>query len=394
MSSKRIIMHIDLDSFFVSVERKFDPSLIGKPVIIGGSADRGVVASCSYEARKFGVHSAMPTKQALKLCPDAILIRGSHGRYSEASREVTDIIHNAVPIYQKTSVDEFYVDYTGMDRYHHCYKHATELRQKIIRDTGLPISFGMSSGKTISKMATNQAKPNGQLLVPHGTEKEFLAPLPIGKIPGLGESTCQKLYMYGIEKIADLQKADIRFLEAVFGKTGRYIWEKSQGMDEGEIVAHSERKSISTEHTFSSNVADKAVIETILVSMTEELASKLRRENKVASCLAIKVRYANFETHTQQEKIALTAAEHILIPGIKNLLKKAWNSHRPIRLIGVRLSQLCTGSYQINLFEDNEERIRLYQAMDKINFKFGEKTVCRAAGMEIGTRNFNPFLRG
>jgi DNA polymerase-4 len=394
MSNKRIIMHIDLDSFFVSVERKFDPSLIGKPVIIGGSADRGVVASCSYEARKFGIHSAMPTRQALKLCPDAILIRGSHGRYSEASREVTEIIHNAVPLYQKTSVDEFYIDYTGMDRYHDCYKHATELRQKIIKDTGLPISFGMSSGKTISKMATNQAKPNGQLLVPHGMEKEFLAPLPISKIPGLGESTCQKMYMYGIEKIADLQKADVRFLEAVFGKTGRYIWEKAHGLDDGEIVAHSERKSISTEHTFDTNIADKAAIETILVSMTEELASKLRRENKVASCLTIKVRYANFETHTQQEKISLTAAEHILIPGIKNLLKKAWNSHRPIRLIGVRLSQLCTGSYQINLFEDNEERIRLYQAMDKINFKFGEKTVCRAAGMEIGTRNFNPFLRG
>lgn len=394
MSGKRIIMHIDLDSFFVSVERKFHPELIGKPVIIGGSAQRGVVASCSYEARAYGVHSAMPTAQALKLCPHAIVVRGSHGLYSEASREVTEIIHNAVPLYQKTSVDEFYVDYTGMDRFFDCYKHATELRQKIIKDTGLPISFGMSSGKTVSKMATNQAKPNGQLLVPHGAEKEFLAPLSIRKIPGLGESTCQKLYMYGIEKIADLQKADVRFLEAVFGKTGKYIWEKAHGIEESEIVAHSERKSISTEHTFDSNIADKSYIETLLVSMTEELASKLRKENKLASCLAIKVRYANFETHTQQEKIAFTAAEHILIPGIKNLLKKAWNQHRAIRLIGVRLSNLCTGSYQINLFEDNEERIKLYQAMDKINFKFGDKTVCRAAGMEIGTRNFNPFLRG
>jgi len=394
MQAKRHIVHIDLDSFFVSVERKFHPELIGKAVIIGGSAERGVVASCSYEARKYGVHSAMPTGQALKLCPHAIVIHGSHGLYSEASREVTEIIHNAVPLYQKTSVDEFYIDYTGMDRFHNCYQHATELRQKIIKDTGLPISFGMSSCKTVSKMATNQAKPNGQLLIPHGMEKTFLAPLNINKIPGLGESTSQKLYMYGIEKIGDLQKADIRFLEAVFGKMGRYIWEKANGIDDGEIVPHSDRKSISTEHTFDSNIADKSFIETILVSMTEELASKLRKENKVASCLAIKVRYANFETHTQQEKIALTAAEHILIPGIKNLLKKAWNQHRPIRLIGVRLSNLCTGSYQINLFEDNEERIRLYQAMDKINFKFGEKTVCRAAGMEIGTRNFNPFLRG
>jgi DNA polymerase-4 len=394
MAAQRNIVHIDLDSFFVSVERKFNPELIGKPVIIGGSATRGVVASCSYEARKFGVHSAMPTAQALKLCPQAIVVRGSYHLYADASREVTEIIHQSVPLYQKTSVDEFYIDYTGMDRFHNCYQHATELRQKIIRETGLPISFGMSSCKTVSKMATNQAKPNGQLLVPHGKEKEFLAPLNISKIPGLGESTANKLYQYGIEKIGDLQKADIRFLEAVFGKAGRFLWEKANGIDEGIIVPHSDRKSISTEHTFNSNIADKNSIETILVSMTEELASKLRKENKLASCLAIKVRYANFETHTQQEKIALTAAEHILIPGIKNLLKKAWNQHRAIRLIGVRLSNLCSGSYQINLFEDNEERIKLYQAMDKINFKFGEKTVCRAAGMEIGTRNFNPFMRG
>jgi DNA polymerase IV len=394
MSLQRQIVHIDLDSFFVSVERKFDPSLIGKAVIIGGSADRGVVASCSYEARAFGVHSAMPTRQALQLCPHAILIRGSHGRYGEASREVTEIIHNAVPLYQKTSVDEFYIDYTGMDRFHNAYQHATELRQKITKDTGLPISFGMASGKTVAKMATNQAKPNGQLLIPPGKEKEFLSPLNINKIPGLGESTSKKLYQYGIEKIGDLQKADIRFLEAILGKAGKFIWERANGIDHSEIIPHSDRKSISTEHTFHTNIADKNTIETVLVSMTEELAFKLRKENKVASCLAIKVRYANFETHTQQEKISLTAAEHILIPGIKNLLKSAWNQHRPIRLIGVRLSDLCSGSYQINLFDDNEERIKLYQALDKINFKFGEKTVCRAAGMEIGTRNFNPFMRG
>lgn len=393
MDIKRHIVHIDLDSFFVSVERKFNPALIGKPVIIGGSAERGVVASCSYEARKYGVHSAMPTRQALKLCPHAIVIHGTHGRYSDASREVTQIIHDSVPLYQKTSVDEFYIDLTGMDRFYDCYQVARNLRQKVIRETGLPISFGMASGKTIAKMATNQAKPNGELFIKHGDELQFLAPLNIGKIPGLGESTCQKLYQYGIEKIGDLQKTNIRFLEAVFGKAGRYLWEKAHGIDDSEIIPHSDRKSISTEHTFMTNVNDQRTLETSLVSMTEELSGKLRRENKLASCMAIKIRYANFETHTQQQKIPLTAAEHILIPGIKNLLKMSWNRHRPIRLIGVRLSNLCSGSYQINLFEDNEERIRLYQAMDKINFKFGDKTVCRAAGMEIGTRNFNPFLK-
>lgn len=393
MAAKRYIVHIDLDSFFVSVERKFNPELIGKPVIIGGSAERGVVASCSYETRKFGVHSAMPTRQALQLCPDAIVVHGNHHLYSEASREVTQIIHDAVPLYQKSSIDEFYIDLSGTERFYDPYKLASQLRQRIIKETGLPISFGMASGKTIAKMATNKAKPNGQIFVEHGKEIEFLAPLPVSAIPGLGESSCNKLYSYGLEKIGDLQRVELRFLETVFGKSGRWIWEKARGIDYSEIIPHSDRKSISTEHTFNINVADKKTLETVVISMTEELAGKLRRENKLASCLAIKLRYANFETHTQQEKIPLTAAEHILIPGIKNLLNKAWNQHRAIRLIGVRLSQLCTGSYQINLFEDNEERIKLYQAMDNINFRFGDKTICRAAGMEIGTRNFNPFLK-
>ncbi|WP_295768845.1 DNA polymerase IV [uncultured Mucilaginibacter sp.] len=391
MENLRHIVHIDLDSFFVSVERRLNPALIGKPVIIGGSKDRGVVASCSYEARQFGIHSGMPSSKAYRLCPHAIFLKGSHGRYSEASREVTKIIHDSVPLYQKTSVDEFYIDLTGMDRFYDPYQLATDLRQRVISDTGLPISFGMASCKTVAKMATNQAKPNGQLRVPHGGEVDFMAPLNISKIPMLGKKTCEKLYTYGIEKIGDLQKTNVRFLESLFGKAGKYIWDKAHGIDDSEIIPHSDRKSISTEHTFHEDTANRRQLETILVSMTEELAFKLRSENKLASCLAIKIRYANFETHTLQEKIALTSAEHVLIPGIKNLLKRAWNQHRPIRLIGVKLSQLCSGSYQINLFEDNEEQIKLYKAMDSINFKFGNKTVCRAAGMEITQRNFNPF---
>jgi DNA polymerase-4 len=386
-------MHIDLDSFFVSVERLYDPSLIGKPVIIGGNAQRGVVASCSYEARKFGVHSGMSSRDAFKLCPHAISVRGNHERYSDYSHRVTKIIDEMVPLYQKASVDEFYIDLTGTDRFYDPYQLATQVRQRIIKETKLPISFGLASGRTVAKMATNRAKPNGQLFVPHGCEMDFLAPLPISAIPGMGESTCKKIYAYGIEKIGDLQKVQLRFLETVFGKNGLWMYEKARGVDYGEVVPHSDRKSISTECTFHTNVSDRRKLESTLVSMTEELSSKLRRENKLASCLAIKIRYANFETHTQQEKIPLTAAEHILIPGVKNLLTKAWDNGRPVRLIGVRLSQLCTGSYQINLFEDNETQISLYQAMDKINFKFGDKTVCRAAGMEITTRNFNPFMR-
>lgn len=393
MAAKRYIMHIDLDSFFVSVERLDDPSLIGKAIIIGGNAQRGVVASCSYEARKFGVHSGMSSKEAFQLCPHAISIRGNHTRYSEESKKVTRIIDEMVPLYQKASVDEFYIDLTGTDRFYDPYELASQVRQRVIRETGLPISFGLASGRTIAKIATNRAKPNGQLFIPHGREMEFLAPLPVSAIPGLGESTCKRLYDYGLEKIGDLQRADLRFLKTVFGKNGLWMWERARGIDNGEVVPHSDRKSISTECTFNKTVNDRRALESTLVSMTEELSSKLRRENKLASCLAIKIRYANFETHTQQEKINLTAAEHILIPGIKNLLTKAWDNGRPVRLIGVRLSQLCTGRYQINLFEDNEQQIKLYQAMDQINFKFGDKTVCRAAGMEVTTRNFNPFLR-
>ena len=393
MGARRYIMHIDLDSFFVSVERLDNPDLIGKPIIICGNAQRGVVASCSYETRKFGVHSGTSSRDAFKLCPDAISVRGNHARYSEESKRVTKIIDEMVPLYQKASVDEFYIDLTGTDRFYDPYKLASQVRERIMRETKLPISFGLASGKTIAKMATNRAKPNGQLFVPHGCEMAFLAPLPIRAIPGMGESTCQKFYNYGIEKIGDLQKVELRFLETVFGRNGKWIYEKARGVDYGEIVPHSDRKSISTENTFMNNVSDERTLESILVSMTEELSGKLRRENKLASCLAIKLRYANFETHTQQEKIPLTAAEHILIPGIKNLLKKAWQNKRPVRLIGVRLSNLATGSYQINLFEDNEQQIKLYQAMDSINFKFGDKTICRAAGMEVGTRNFNPFIR-
>jgi DNA polymerase-4 len=335
----------------------------------------------------------MSSRDAFRLCPQAISVRGNHARYSDFSKRVTKIIDEMVPLYQKASVDEFYIDLTGTDRFFDPYQLATEVRQRIIRETKLPISFGLASGRTIAKMATNKAKPNGQLFVPHGSEMAFLAPLPISAIPGLGENTCKKFYEYGIEKIGDLQKVHLKFLETVFGRNGLWIWERARGIDHGDVIPHSDRKSISTECTFHTNISDRRTLESTLVSMTEELSSKLRRENKLASCLAIKIRYANFETHTQQEKINFTSAEHILIPGVKNLLGKVWNQNRPVRLIGVRLSQLTTGSYQINLFEDNEQQIRLYQALDRINFKFGDKTICRAAGMEVGTRNFNPFMR-
>ena len=391
MSEPRHIVHIDLDSFFVSVERLKDASLNGRPVIIGGTSGRGVVSSCSYEARKFGVHSAMPMGQARSLCPQAIVIPGNHGEYSKASRLVTDIIQSEVPLFEKTSIDEFYIDLTGMEKFFGCYKLASELRQKVIRETGLPISFGLSSCKVVSKVATGQAKPNGQLYVEHGKEKEFLAPLMVGKIPMIGEKAIQTLSSMGIHKVGDLQKQDVRHLQSVFGKGGLYMWERANGIDPSPVEPWSERKSISQEHTFNKDLISVDALDDLLISMVEQLCFQLRQEEKYATCIAVKIRYSDFDTHTQQQTIESTHADHVLFPLIKKLFKKACQKGRPIRLIGVRLSNLVEENHQPGLFDNHEKNTKLYQALDDLNNKFGKKTVGRAATLGIRGREGNPF---
>ena len=394
MNEPRHIVHIDLDSFFVSVERLHDKSLEGKPVLIGGSSQRGVVASCSYEARKFGVHSAMPMKKALQLCPHATVISGNYSSYSQASGMVTQIIKERVPLFEKTSIDEFYIDLTGMEKFHGCYELASNLRQTVIKETGLPISFGLSSNKTVSKIATGQAKPSGQLYVEHGTEKAFLAPLPVSKIPMVGEKACEILYSIGIHKIADLQVQSISNLERHFGKMGLVMWNKANGIDDSPVSPHHERKSISSENTFEADVYDVERMEQLLISMLEQLTYKLRMENKVASCLAVKIRYSNFDTFTQQIAIPATHSDILLIPKLKELFQKAYKSGSAVRLIGVRLSQLAEGAYQPGLFDNHERNEKLYEALDKMNSKYGTKTVSRAATFGISSREFNPFIRG
>lgn len=393
MSEKRHIVHIDLDSFFVSVERLHDKSLEQKPVLIGGSSQRGVVASCSYEARKFGVHSAMPMKKALQLCPHAVVIKGNYSAYSKASAIVTQIIRERVPLFEKTSIDEFYIDLTGMDKFYGCYQIASELRQAVIRETGLPISFGLSANKTVSKIATGEAKPNGQLYIAHGKEKEFLAPLSISKIPMVGDKACEVLYSIGIHKIADLQKQDVRNLERHFGKMGLVMWNKANGIDDSPVCSTHGRKSISSENTFESDVYDVARIEELMISMLEQLTYKLRLEDRVASCLAVKIRYSNFDTITQQVSIPATHSDILLVPELKKLFKKAYQKGRPLRLIGVRLSNLSEGAYQPGLFDNHERNENLYKALDKVNSRFGSKTISRAATFGISSRDFNPFIR-
>lgn len=393
MSEKRHIVHIDLDSFFVSVERLKDKALENKPVLIGGSSQRGVVASCSYEARKFGVHSAMPMKKALQLCPQAIVIGGNYSSYSKASAMVTQIIKDRVPLFEKTSIDEFYIDLTGMDKFFGCYQLASELRQSVIKETGLPISFGLSANKTVSKIATGQAKPNGQIYVEHGKEKEFLAPLPVSKIPMVGEKACELLYSIGVHKIADLQAQNVKNLERHFGKMGLVMWNKANGIDDSPVSPYHQRKSISSENTFPKDVSDLSVLQQLLISMLEQLTFKLRMENKVASCLAVKIRYSNFETFSQQITMPPTHSDILLIPELKKLLNQAYDPARPVRLIGLRLSQLSEGSYQPGLFDNHERNEKLYEALDKLNNRFGTKTVSRASTFGISSREFNPFIR-
>ena len=391
MDKGRSIVHMDLDSFFVSVERLYDSRLNGKPILIGGSGDRGVVASCSYEARKFGVHSAMPMRTARQLCPEALIIRGDFEKYSQKSHEITEIIREDVPLFEKSSIDEFYIDYTGMDRFFGCFKMAQELRQRIIKESGLPISLGLSENKTVSKVATGEAKPNNAKEIPRGLEKPFLAPLSVRKIPMIGEKTSFTLYNMGVKKVHTLQGMPSELLEATFGKNGLMIWEKANGIDRSLVTPYSEAKSISSENTFEQDTIDVKMLEANLIAMTEQLGSKLRQKQQLTACVSVKIRYSDFDTHTVQQRIPYTSADHTLIAVVKELFKKLYNRRLLIRLIGVRFSHLVHGNYQINLFEDTQEQIRLYQALDRLNTKYGDKTVCRAIGLQVGRKRFNPF---
>ncbi len=392
MSDFRSIVHMDLDTFFVSCERLLDSKLIGKPVLIGGTSDRGVVASCSYEARSFGIHSAMPMRMAKQLCPEAIIVRGNSGIYSKFSDTVTDIIKESVPLYEKTSVDEFYVDLTGMDKFFGCHQLATELRTKIIKETGLPISFGLSVNKTVSKIATGEAKPNNQIRIEKGTEKPFLSPLSVKKIPSVGEVMYRSMCDLGIKRIQTIQEMPLEMMGKVFGKNGISIWKKANGIDKSPVVQYHERKSISTERTFDKDTTDVHKLEGIIMAMAENLIYQLRRGNKLTACVTFKIRYSDFQTYTMQKRIPYSSADHKIIPIVKELYKKLYQRRMLVRLVGVRFSHLVEGGHQIDIFDDDEKILNLYQAMDKMRERYGDRAVIRAKGMEAKSiSRWNPF---
>lgn len=375
----RIIAHFDLDSFFVSVEVLNDSSLKGKPVLVGGR-ERGVVAACSYEARKFGIHSAMPMKTAMRLCPQAIVVSGSRGEYSKYSRWVTEIIAAKAPLFEKASIDEFYLDLTGMDKYFDPYQWTIDLRKEIIDKTGLPISFAIASNKMVAKIATNEAKPNGYLEIPTGREKEYLAPLRVNKIPGVGEHLYQALQELNINTIGELGNVSIDFLENRFGKFGSDLWNKANGIHYGEVVPYHEAKSVSTENTFEENIKDPNRLMQELVRMIERVAYEVRQDNKMAGCIAVKVRYADFETTSKQTTIPYTFYDDELIPLAKELFQKLWRKGEPVRLLGVRLSELTNEAVQTNLFSDAEKKTELYKAIDDVKNRFGKASLTKATG--------------
>jgi DNA polymerase IV len=375
---QRIIAHFDLDSFFVSVEILNNPSLQGKPVIVGGK-ERGVVAACSYEARKFGIHSGMPSKKAFQLCPHLIVANGSRGEYSRFSRWVTQIIASKAPLFEKASVDEFYIDLTGMQKFFDPLQWTIDLRQQIMDETQLPISFGLASNKMMAKMATNAAKPNGYLQIPFGKEKEFLASLPVNKIPGVGDHTFEILKSIGIKNIKDISEKTPEILEARLGKWGIDLWQKSQGIHNGEVSAYHEAKSISSEHTFDENKLDIKFLKSELVRLTEKIAYELRQDEKVAGCIAVKIRYQDFETTSRQTTVPYTCADDEIIPVVKELFDKLHRKGTPVRLLGVRLSELTNDAIQTNLFDDVERKTDLYKAIDNVKNRFGKDALNRAS---------------
>jgi len=376
---ERAIAHMDLDTFFVSCERLKNSVLEKKPVIIGGG-DRGVVTSCSYEAREFGVRSAMPIKMALRLCPEALVIKGDMEYYSNMSHTVTDIIREKVPVLEKASIDEFYLDLSGMDKFFGCYQWTNDIADAVTNNTGLPISFALSTNKTVSKIGTGEAKP-GRLEVKAQNIQPFLNPLSVKKIPMVGPETFQLFSRLGVKTIQTLSEMPVDILQQLVGKNGTVLWKKAHGIDETPVVPYSERKSISTENTFSQDTIDIQNIQSILSGMVEKLCYQLRQEKWLTSTVTVKIRYANFDTESKQCKIPYTSADHTLLRYVLELFKKVYTRRMRIRLIGVRFTGLVHGCHQMDLFEDTEELISLYQTLDKIKNRFGSSSVGRASGI-------------
>jgi DNA polymerase-4 len=324
--------------------------------------------------------NALAYSTALRLCSHATVVKSDYEAYSQYSKLVTDVIRDSVPLFEKSSIDEFYLDLTGMDKFFGCWKFTDELKQKVNKESGLPISYALASNKLVSKVATNEVKPQGRIEVLPGGEKWFLAPLSIMKMPGIGKETGIKLLKMGVETIRTLSEIPVEMLQNLLGKWGVELWRRAQGIDETPVVPYYEQKSISKEETFTQDTIDLDYLSRELVRMTEKIAFELRQQNKLTGCVTVRLRYSNFDTHTKQLSIPYTNADHILLKAIKDLFKQLFYRRMLIRLIGVRFTDLIPGNYQIDMFDDKQENIKLYQAIDSIKNRFGESYVRCASG--------------
>lgn len=383
---QRSIVHLDLDSFFVSCERLQNSSLEGIPIIIGGG-DRGVVSSCSYEARYFGVRSAMPIKMAMRLCPQAKVIKGDMQLYSNLSHIVTDILTQQAPVVEKASIDEFYMDLTGMDKFFSLNQWTKELTSMVQKQTGLPLSYALSVNKTVCKIATTQAKPQGFIHLEKHQVQPFLNPLSIAKIPSVGPITYDTLSRIGIRDIQTLSLMPVEILHQILGKPGIDIWHKANGIDPSAVEPYKEKKSISNEHTFETDTIDIAQVKALFIGMVEKLAFELRDQKWLTSSVSVKIRYSNFDTHTKQKKIPYTSQDHTLTSIVWELFDQLYNRRMRLRLIGIQFSSLVRGTYQMNLFENTPELVNLYQTMDSIKKRFGPNVLGRCSGAVLKNKH-------
>lgn len=387
----RTIFHVDMDAFFVSVEELYDPSLKGKAVVVGGQRDeRGVVSAASYEARKFGVHSAMPLRTAAKQCPHAIFVDGHPERYRECSEKVYRVLGRFTPQVEMASIDEAYLDMTGTERLHGpALKAAHNLHQQMKAETGLNCSVGIGSSRLVAKVSSGQAKPNGVLWILPGEEGKFLAPLDVREIPGVGKVMESHLHTLGIEKVADLARLEEGELEERFGKWGLALAGKARGEDAGgwfdtEVAAEHEAKSISHEHTYNEDTANQAQLESTLMRLSEMVGRRLREANLHARTLQLKLRYRDFTTITRARTLPdPTQLDMVIFENIRALFRNNWRKGIQVRLLGVQASHFTSEAAQIDLLEDNrQQRWRnALTAADKLRDKFGESSVGLASGL-------------
>jgi DNA polymerase IV len=370
----RTIFHLDLDAFFVSVERILDPSLIGKPVIVGGDPKgRGVVAACSYEARKFGLHSAMPIRRAFSLCPLGIYLHGNFKEYSRYSKIVKNILSEYAPVIQQASVDEYYMDFTGTEKiYGNFFEFAKKLQKIVLDETKLPCSIGIGKNKTLAKIGSDCMKPMGVTYIQPGFERKFLAPMPIETIPGIGKKTTIELNRKGFYKIGDIAEAPLESFTKAFGKMGMDIWYKANGEGEESLILDSEPKSISKENTFMEDVTNPAIIKDQLFDMAGRVCQNLRDIEMKAMTVKLKLRYTDFSTLTRSKSIHPTDDDKIIFETVWDLFNKAYTRKVAIRLIGVGVSKFIKLPNQGSLFNDDEEkRKKILEAVNSIRQKHG-----------------------